>query len=100
MTEHEETVNYGEGLTCEHVGHSWHDAGGGLEICALCEAEQWADKDERGDLRAALSDACAELFFAGRALDNVGSIQHGEIADQASRAARDVLEATKREGES
>ena len=27
---------------CEYVGHEWCDAGGGLEVCAVCEAEQWA----------------------------------------------------------
>jgi hypothetical protein len=39
------SVNYDEGPTCEHTGHTWCDAGGDLEICALCEAERWA-KDE------------------------------------------------------
>jgi hypothetical protein len=38
-----------EGLTCEFAGHCWRDAGGGLEICALCGAERWADED--GDTR-------------------------------------------------
>lgn len=28
---------------CEHVGHDWHDAGGGLNICLVCQAEEWAD---------------------------------------------------------
>lgn len=37
-----------EGLDCEIAGHSWQDAGGGVEICALCEAERWADEDVEG----------------------------------------------------
>lgn len=28
---------------CEYSGHDWQDAGGGLEICMICEAERWAD---------------------------------------------------------
>jgi hypothetical protein len=36
-----------EGLSCAYAGHSWRDAGGGLEICALCEAEQWVDETEQ-----------------------------------------------------
>ena len=35
-----------EGLSCEFAGHSWRDAGGGLEICALCEVVRWATDDE------------------------------------------------------
>lgn len=34
------------GLQCEFAGHSWLDAGGGLQICALCEAERWEDPTE------------------------------------------------------
>jgi hypothetical protein len=35
-----------EGLQCEFAGHSWREAGGGLEICALCEAERWTDDED------------------------------------------------------
>jgi hypothetical protein len=28
---------------CEYAGHEWGDAGGGLLICTVCEAEKWAD---------------------------------------------------------
>ena len=31
---------------CEHAGHEWCAAGGGLLICATCTAEKW--EDERG----------------------------------------------------
>lgn len=31
---------------CEWAGHSWEPAGGGLEICMLCESERWADDAE------------------------------------------------------
>jgi hypothetical protein len=31
---------------CEHAGHEWGDAGGGLLICTVCTAEKW--EDERG----------------------------------------------------
>ena len=31
---------------CEFAGHEWEDAGGGLEICALCEEERWAESEE------------------------------------------------------
>ena len=27
---------------CDFAGHEWADAGGGLLICAVCEAEKWA----------------------------------------------------------
>lgn len=33
------------GTECDFVGHSWMDAGGGLEICGLCETERWANAD-------------------------------------------------------
>lgn len=29
---------------CEGAGHHWAEAGGGLLICLICEAEQWADE--------------------------------------------------------
>lgn len=29
-------------VVCEYAGHEWRDAGGGLEICLVCEAERWA----------------------------------------------------------
>ncbi len=32
---------------CEHVGHDWADAGGGLLICMACQAERWADETPR-----------------------------------------------------
>jgi hypothetical protein len=32
------------GLACSYAGHEWADAGGGLLICALCEAEEWDDE--------------------------------------------------------
>jgi hypothetical protein len=25
-------------VACEHAGHTWVDAGGGMDICACCEA--------------------------------------------------------------
>lgn len=25
---------------CDHVGHDWCDAGGGMQICAVCETER------------------------------------------------------------
>jgi hypothetical protein len=28
-------------MTCDHTGHDWADAGGGLLICLACEAEEW-----------------------------------------------------------
>lgn len=28
---------------CNHVGHLWDEAGGGLELCLVCEAERWAE---------------------------------------------------------
>lgn len=28
---------------CEPEEHVWTDAGGGMLICALCEAERWSD---------------------------------------------------------
>jgi hypothetical protein len=28
---------------CEFAGHCWEDAGGGMEICAECQAERWAE---------------------------------------------------------
>jgi hypothetical protein len=34
-----------DGLTCEYAGHEWRAAGGGLEICTLCEDERWADDE-------------------------------------------------------
>jgi hypothetical protein len=46
-----------EGLSCAYAGHSWRDAGGGLEICALCEAEQWVEEaDESTVAETCLSD--------------------------------------------
>jgi len=33
---------------CEFAGHEWRDAGGGLEICVLCEAERWAAEARDG----------------------------------------------------
>lgn len=29
--------------TCEHAGHEWAGAGGGLLVCARCMAERWDD---------------------------------------------------------
>ena len=29
--------------TCEHAGHEWAPAGGGLLICMCCEAEKWEE---------------------------------------------------------
>ena len=29
---------------CEHAGHEWAPAGGGLLICLRCEAEKWEDE--------------------------------------------------------
>jgi hypothetical protein len=36
---------------CEYAGHEWGDAGGGLRICLVCEAEEWAETkgDDDGD---------------------------------------------------
>jgi hypothetical protein len=37
-------------LSCEHAGHDWAPAGGGLMVCMLCEVERWDDEldpDER-----------------------------------------------------
>jgi hypothetical protein len=34
------------GIECDFLGHSWMDAGGGLEFCGLCEAERWAPDDD------------------------------------------------------
>lgn len=31
---------------CENEGHEWAPAGGGLEICVRCQAEQWGDDAE------------------------------------------------------
>ena len=33
---------------CEHAGHEWADAGGGLAICVVCQAEEWREV-EHGD---------------------------------------------------
>jgi hypothetical protein len=33
---------------CEHAGHEWVPAGGGLFVCAVCEAETWGDLDPVG----------------------------------------------------
>ena len=33
------------GIECDFAGHSWIAAGGGLEICGLCETERWADNE-------------------------------------------------------
>jgi hypothetical protein len=33
------------GIECGFAGHSWIAAGGGLEICGLCETERWADDE-------------------------------------------------------
>jgi hypothetical protein len=53
MHEHEpEMADPGDGdmfaafasAICEHVGHEWGDAGGGLLICMRCETEKWAGK--------------------------------------------------------
>jgi hypothetical protein len=53
--------SWGENLTvdgpdpeevCEYAGHEWGDAGGGLLICAVCQAEKWAPEpatDNEGD---------------------------------------------------
>lgn len=30
-----------EGETCDYAGHEWADAGGGLSICLVCEAEKF-----------------------------------------------------------
>lgn len=39
---------------CEHAGHEWVDAGGGLQMCMVCEAERWSEVEhleavKRGD---------------------------------------------------
>lgn len=34
---------HGANPACEYVGHEWADAGGGLLICMVCEAEMWGD---------------------------------------------------------
>lgn len=34
---------------CEQLGHEWLDAGGGLEICAVCGADRWADQGRDDD---------------------------------------------------
>lgn len=31
---------------CEHAGHEWGDAGGGLLVCVRCDAEKWDDDAE------------------------------------------------------
>lgn len=31
---------------CDHAGHDWQEAGGGLEICSICEEERWQDENE------------------------------------------------------
>lgn len=30
-------------VVCDFAGHDYEDAGGGLEICTECQAEQWAN---------------------------------------------------------
>lgn len=30
---------------CDFAGHEWGDAGGGLEICTVCQAERWSDDE-------------------------------------------------------
>lgn len=36
------------GSYCEYAGHEWVDAGGGLVICAVCQAEDFRDLDPAG----------------------------------------------------
>lgn len=38
-------IKFFENIQCEYAGHSWTKAGGGLEICIICHAEQWQDDD-------------------------------------------------------
>lgn len=33
---------------CDWTGHEWAPAGGGLEICEICEAERWVDEPDEG----------------------------------------------------
>jgi hypothetical protein len=40
-----------EGWDCKLSGHDWQDAGGGLEICSLCEGERWAEDDYTYDVQ-------------------------------------------------
>lgn len=27
-------------VVCEHAGHEWVDAGGGMDLCAVCESQR------------------------------------------------------------
>ena len=29
---------------CEYADHTWVDAGGGMQVCAVCEAERFTDE--------------------------------------------------------
>lgn len=31
---------------CFIAGHEWVDAGGGLEICMVCQSERWAEEGD------------------------------------------------------
>lgn len=36
------------GETCEHAGHEWLYAGGGMQICGVCQAERLAPEEDDG----------------------------------------------------
>lgn len=47
-----------QGSDCEYAGHDWQPAGGGLEICVVCERERWAEPSGCQMCGAAEGDPC------------------------------------------
>lgn len=47
-------------VACEHAGHSWVHAGGGMLLCSCCEATGWEEGRRPRDLMAALEASLSD----------------------------------------